>query len=96
MVGESGTGRSGQVHRYYKCVSAKHKKGCDKKSVKKEWIENIVIDQIQRIILDDELIELLLCFRWWDKDIDEINELIPLLTCSELDKVKEEIKRRLV
>ena len=57
MVGESGTGRSGQVHRYYKCVSAKHKKGCDKKSVQKEWIENIVIDQIQRIILDDELIE---------------------------------------
>ena len=57
MVGESGTGRSGQVHRYYKCVSAKHKKGCDKKSVKKEWIENIIIDQIQRIILDDELIE---------------------------------------
>ena len=57
MVGESGTGRSGQVHRYYKCVSAKHKKGCDKKSVKKEWIENIVINQIQRIILDDELIE---------------------------------------
>ena len=57
MVGESGTGRSGQVHRYYKCVSAKHKKGCDKKSVKKDWIENIVIDQIQRIILDDALIE---------------------------------------
>ena len=57
MVGESGTGRSGQVHRYYKCVSAKHKKGCDKKSVKKEWIEDIIIDQIQRIILDDELIE---------------------------------------
>lgn len=57
MVGESGTGRSGQVHRYYKCVSAKHKKGCGKKSVKKEWIENIVIDQIQSIILDDELIE---------------------------------------
>ena len=45
---------------------------------------------------DDELIGLLLCFRWWDKDTDEINELIPLLTCSELDKVKEEIKRRLV
>ena len=59
MVGESGTGRSGQVHRYYKCVSAKHKKGCDKKSVKKEWIENIILDQIQKIIFDDELLEYL-------------------------------------
>ena len=40
---------------------------------------------------DDELIELLLRFKWWDKSIDDINTLIPLLTCSKLDKVKEEI-----
>ena len=43
---------------------------------------------------DTELIELLLRFKWWDKSIDEINELIPFLTCSELDKVKDEIKKR--
>ena len=43
---------------------------------------------------DDELIHLLLRFKWWDKSIDEINKLIPLLTCSELDKVREEIKKR--
>ena len=43
---------------------------------------------------DAELIELLLRFKWWDKSIDEINELIPFLTCSELDKVKDEIKKR--
>lgn len=42
---------------------------------------------------DAELTELLLRFKWWDKSIDEINELIPLLTCSELDKVKDEIKK---
>ena len=44
---------------------------------------------------DDELIELLLRFKWWDKSIDDINEMIPLLTCSKLDKVKEEIKKRM-
>ncbi|MBQ3723932.1 MAG: CatB-related O-acetyltransferase [Oscillospiraceae bacterium] len=43
---------------------------------------------------DAELIELLLRFKWWDKSVDEINELIPFLTCSELDKVKDEIKKR--
>ena len=43
---------------------------------------------------DAELIELLLRFKWWDKSIDEIHELIPFLTCSELDKVKDEIKKR--
>ena len=44
---------------------------------------------------DNELIGLLLKFRWWDKEIDEINTLIPILTCSDLRKVKEEIKKRL-
>ena len=42
---------------------------------------------------DDELIELLLKFKWWDRNIDEINRLIPTLTCSDLDKVKAEIKK---
>ncbi len=44
---------------------------------------------------DDELIDLLLNFRWWDKSTEEINELIPVLTCSDLEKVKKEIKSRL-
>ncbi|MEE3404629.1 MAG: CatB-related O-acetyltransferase [Acutalibacteraceae bacterium] len=44
---------------------------------------------------DTELIELLLRFKWWDKSIDEINKLIPFLTCSELEKVKDEIKKRI-
>ncbi len=43
---------------------------------------------------DDELIELLLKFKWWDKSVEEINELIPLLTSSDLKKVKAEIKKR--
>lgn len=60
MVGESGTSRQkNKVHRYYKCVSVKNHKGCDKKTVRKEWIENLVIDYIRRIIFDDELIEML-------------------------------------
>ncbi|MBR1763686.1 MAG: CatB-related O-acetyltransferase [Eubacterium sp.] len=44
---------------------------------------------------DDELIDIMLKFRWWDKSIEEINGLIPILTCSDLDKVKKEIKARL-
>lgn len=41
---------------------------------------------------DDELINLLLKLKWWDKSIEEINALIPLLSCSDLAKVKQEIK----
>lgn len=59
MVGESGTShQKKKVHRYYKCVSVKNHKGCDKKPVRKEWIENLVVDYIRRIIFDDKLIEM--------------------------------------
>ena len=45
---------------------------------------------------DDELIGLMFKFRWWDKSVEEINSLIPILTCSDLEKVKAELKARLV
>ncbi len=51
--------------------------------------------KVVRKRFNDELIYLLLSFRWWDKSIDEINDLIPILTCSDLTKVKEEIEARL-
>lgn len=40
--------------------------------------------KVLRKRFDDEMIELLLRFRWWDKSVDEINQLIPTLTCSDL------------
>ena len=46
-----------------------------------------------RYRFDKDLTELLLKFKWWDKPIEEINALIPILTCSDLDKVKAEIRR---
>lgn len=51
--------------------------------------------EILRTRFDVELIDLLLKFRWWDKSIEEINRLIPLLTCSDLEKVRNELKRML-
>lgn len=41
---------------------------------------------------DDELIQLMLRFQWWDKAIEEIDRLIPLLTCSDFERVKREIR----
>jgi len=41
---------------------------------------------------DDELIGLLLRLRWWDKSIEEINALIPILSCGDLDAVRQKIK----
>lgn len=41
---------------------------------------------------EDELIGLMLALRWWDMSIEEINDLIPVLTSSNVDDVKEKIK----
>ena len=51
--------------------------------------------RVVRMRFDDELIDLLLQFKWWDKSIEEIENLMPILTCSDLEKVKKEIKARL-
>ncbi len=78
MVGESGTSHiKNKVHRYYKCVGVKYHKGCDKKTVKKEWIENLVIDYIRKIVFDDELIEMLADQAIASQNID--NTTLPLL-----------------
>lgn len=42
---------------------------------------------------DDELIALMLEWKWWDKPIEEINKLIPILTNSRIDDVKKVIKK---
>ncbi len=57
MVGESGTSHTKEVHRYYKCVSVKRHRGCDKKTVRKEWIENIVIEEVKKLLANQDIIE---------------------------------------
>ncbi len=58
LCGESGTSHTGEVHHYYKCVSVKkHRKICHKKAVKKEWIENMVVEQTMKMVMDDKAIE---------------------------------------
>ena len=57
MIGDSGTSQTGAKHDYYKCGSAKRKTGCDKKAVKKQWIEDVVIQQTMKIVVDGSLME---------------------------------------
>ncbi|MDR0861463.1 MAG: recombinase family protein [Oscillospiraceae bacterium] len=53
LVGESGTSTTKFVHHYYKCVSAKKHRGCKKKTVKKNWIENVIIRETMDFLNDD-------------------------------------------
>ncbi|MDR1475893.1 MAG: CatB-related O-acetyltransferase [Holosporales bacterium] len=55
----------------------------------------VIIGNPARVIrkrFDDELIELLLEWKWWDLPIVEIKRLIPLLHNSNLKNVKKEIR----
>lgn len=54
MAGESGKRRDEAVYRYYKCSGVKRKLGCDKKTVRKSWIEDLVVEEIKRLVHDDE------------------------------------------
>ena len=57
MFGESGTSRSGDVHRYYKCATVKKRKSCQKKTVRKQWLEDLVIAKTKALIMDDAMID---------------------------------------
>ncbi len=59
MVGESGNTKTGKKLRYYKCATQKRKHTCDKKTVRKEYIEDLVCKHIMDKIMDDQLMDLL-------------------------------------
>ena len=44
---------------------------------------------------DDELIELMLKFQWWNLSVEEIDNLIPVLSSGELENVKSIIQNLL-
>ena len=43
---ETGTSETGVVRRYYKCYSRKSRKGCKKSMIRKEYLENLVLDTV--------------------------------------------------
>jgi virginiamycin A acetyltransferase len=51
--------------------------------------------QFIRNRFDEELTALLLQWKWWDKPVEEINSLIPILTNPDLNFVKAKIKQYL-
>ncbi len=88
MVGESGKKKNGNIYRYYKCATAKRKKTCDKKPIRKEWIEEKVIASLMVILYDnatlsamaDEVLKL----------FSEDNVIIPALE-AQLKEVQKSI-----
>lgn len=79
MVGESGTGRRGKTYFYYSCTGRKKRRDCDKKPVKKEWIERVVAEDALALLTDDVIGELAeVAVRQTQEDIQK-NTVIPAL-----------------
>ena len=57
MIGDSGTSKSGTRHYYYTCQARKARKGCDKKSLQKDYLEAVVVDFVLDHVLSDDQIE---------------------------------------
>lgn len=57
MTGKSGTSKTGKLHTYYKCVGANNKvRLCDNKmSLRKDFIEDLVIKEAQKFLSTDNL-----------------------------------------
>ena len=57
MVGESGHGRNGIKHSYYTCLNRKKKKSCDKKPVRQDVIEPLVLRAIGKLLENPATLE---------------------------------------
>ena len=91
MFGESGTSRTGEVHRYYKCATAKKHKGCKKKTVRKQWLEEtkrelearIAEEKLAKPKVTEEFIRFwLLRFRKLDMSLKDQRHTVPQATAQ--------------
>lgn len=54
MTGYAGTSKTGAVHHYYICNGRK-KKTCNKKNVRKEYIEALVVNKCRELLTDENI-----------------------------------------
>ena len=59
MIGDTGTSKGGQRHYYYTCQLRKSRKGCDKKSEKKDYLEWYVVEQTLEYVLTPARMEII-------------------------------------
>jgi len=55
MTGYGGTSKTGRVHHYYICNSVKRKANCKKKTVRKEYIEDLVVNECRKLLTDKNI-----------------------------------------
>ena len=94
MSGDGGTSKSGKTYSYYTCNNHRKKK-CDKKRAPKQWIEDLVVESLEKIANDDKMINSFADhFMEWQAKKNTNNELKSLE--EQLKRVEGAIKNNLV
>ena len=94
MVGESGAGKSGKKYNYYICACRKRGGSCDKKTVRKDWLEREVARiSVERVLVDD-MIELIATEAVAVQEYERKNSPVKQLK-SELATVKKGLRNML-
>lgn len=55
MIGVSGTSRTSDLHHYYTCKTKRDTKSCDKKSVRRDYIEALIAQTIKASVLNESV-----------------------------------------
>ena len=58
MTGECGTSKGGTTYNYYTCAGRKRFHSCDKRNLRKEWIEHVVVEDALALLTDEKIDEL--------------------------------------
>ena len=100
MSGVSGTSKTGDIHRYYICRAAKSKKSCGLKRIKKEFVENIVLNCTLKLLDDSALIDRIAetCFKLQSAEntkIPAMNRRLKQIE-TELDNVMRAVKKGII
>ncbi len=83
MTGLSGTSKTGKLHSYYSCKNARNK-SCIKHNVKKDYLEDIVFDEITKVLTSDNINEIAV-------NVVKITE--SLQDFSKLNQINKSIKK---
>lgn len=90
MVGESGTSCNGNVYNYYTCAKRKKQHNCDKKPLKKDFIERVVVEDALKLLTPETIDELAeIAVRESIREAEE-NSIIPSLR-EQLDEIEKSI-----
>ena len=91
MVGISGTGKHGERHHYYACQGRRRKKNsCQKKNVKRDAVEMLVVQSIRDYVLRDDVIDSIVAA--YERFYESERKTAPITAMrAELDQVQKSI-----